>query len=405
MPGSRQAHALRGVALASSMLLGLAACGAPGAQQQEEASDVTPEKPSEPIAVTVLDGAGNLVGSQPMFDSFVEEHPDLVSDISYESAAAPDVMGKIRAQQTAGEVTTTIVIGGPDVLGAAQSQDALLELYPAHADSLPDLDDVQDEPRALLQELSDGEGVVNRFDYSGPMLASDPETVTDVPDTPEALLEWAEAHPGKFAYAQPDNSGPGRGFVQTLPYLLGDSDPSDPVDGWDKTWAYLDELNQHVSSYPASSTIMNQQFGAGQLELVPTIVSMDINNRRDGGWSPDTAVTLFADQHWIEDGHFMMVPKGVSPEALYVALAMISDQLTPEQQVKAYDSGALNTANASTSLDQASEQAQADYQQWGRPDFYPAAFSEGTVEPPLAPADLTEMFELWQERIGSNVGG
>ncbi len=28
-----------------------------------------------------------------------------------------------------------------------------------------------------------------------------------------------------------------------LPYMLGDKDPKDPVNGWEKTWAYLKELN------------------------------------------------------------------------------------------------------------------------------------------------------------------
>lgn len=80
---------------------------------------------------------------------------------------------------------------------------------------------------------------------------------------------------------------------------------------------------------------------------------MNTTNRSNGGWAPDTAVNLFADQHWIEDGHFMMVPQGVSPETLHVVLATIEDQITPEQQVKACDSGALNTANKDTTLQQA----------------------------------------------------
>ena len=40
-------------------------------------------------------------------------------------------------------------------------------------------------------------------------------------------------------YARPANSGPGRTLLMGLPYILGDKDPTDPVKGWDKTWAYL----------------------------------------------------------------------------------------------------------------------------------------------------------------------
>ena len=51
-------------------------------------------------------------------------------------------------------------------------------------------------------------------------------------------------------YARPANSGPGRTFMMGLPYILGDKDPKDPVTGWDKTWAYLRELNAFVEYYP-----------------------------------------------------------------------------------------------------------------------------------------------------------
>ena len=57
------------------------------------------------------------------------------------------------------------------------------------------------------------------------------------------MLAWCKAHPNKLIYARPANSGPGRTFLMGLPYLLGDKDPKDPVNGWDKTWAYLKELN------------------------------------------------------------------------------------------------------------------------------------------------------------------
>ena len=31
-----------------------------------------------------------------------------------------------------------------------------------------------------------------------------------------------------------------------LPYILGDKDPQDPVNGWDKTWAYLQEIGEYI---------------------------------------------------------------------------------------------------------------------------------------------------------------
>ena len=81
------------------------------------------------------------------------------------------------------------------------------------------------EPAANMQTLAEGFGVVTTYYPSGPLIQYDPAIVTDVPTTPEELLEWAQANPGKFGYARPANSGPGRTFMQGLPYMLGDKDP------------------------------------------------------------------------------------------------------------------------------------------------------------------------------------
>ena len=57
-------------------------------------------------------------------------------------------------------------------------------------------------------------------------------------------------NPNRFMYARPANSGPGRTFLMGLPYMLGDSDPKDPMNGWDKTWAYLEGARQEHRILP-----------------------------------------------------------------------------------------------------------------------------------------------------------
>jgi putative spermidine/putrescine transport system substrate-binding protein len=392
-----------GLGLVAAAVLALTACGAPGAPTaggEDEA--VTPVRPSSPIVLTLLDGAGNVTVNRAIYDGFAAAHPELVSSIDYQSAPAPDVAGKIRAQQLAGQVDITVVVGGTDVMGAAQTEDLMIPLVPDHASSLPDLPQVFDDSGMALQEMANGIGVVNRYQAAGPLLAH-PAGV-DAPTTPQELLDWARANPGRFTYAQPPNSGPGRTFMMSLPYLLGDSDPSDPVNGWAKTWAYLRELGRYVESYPPSSTIMNQQFGSGQLQLIPTILSMDINSRRDGTWAPTTQVSLFDDQQWITDAHYMMVPKRASPEQLYVALELIKWTLQPDQQALTYATGSLTTANKNVTAADASQEGQALLQQWGRPDFYPQALASGRTHTPLTPENQVKAFELWQREVGSHVG-
>jgi putative spermidine/putrescine transport system substrate-binding protein len=394
-----------GLGLAAAVLLGLAGCGAPGAQQAGGADEVvTPVRPTSPIALTLLDGAGNVTVNRVIYDNFAKAHPELVSSINYQSAPAPDVAGKVRAQQLAGTVDISVVIGGTDVLGAARTENLMTPLLPNYASSLPDLAQVFDAGGTELQEMAGGVGIVNRYNPAGPLLAYHPDQVAQPPSTPEELLAWAQEHPGRFTYAQPPNSGPGRTFMMSLPYMLGDSDPSDPENGWSKTWAYLRELGKYVTSYPPSSTIMNQQFGSGQLQVVPTIVSMDINSRREGTWAPTTKVGLFADQKWITDAHYMMVPKGVSPEALYVALELFTWTLQPEQQALTYATGSLTTANKNVTPADAPPDGRAMLQQWGRPDFYPQALASGETHAPLAPEKQVQAFEIWQREVGSHVG-
>ena len=390
----------------------LAGCGAPGTSNtgstnssNNPAKALVPVKPAKPIPVTVLDGAGNLVGSKPLFEQFAKDNPDLISAIHFETAAAPDVAGKVKAQEMAGTPETSIVLGGPDILGAALSQKLMVQLLPEYKTKMIDLADVQDTSRKQLQDLADGYGVLVRYNPSGPILATNPDAVSTPPKTPKQLLDWAKANPGKFTYAQPANSGPGRTFMMSLPYLLGDKDPKDPEKGWDKTWAYLAELGKYVSSYPASSTIASQQFGSGQLNITPTIISIDMNNRQNGTWAPNTAASIFDDQHWVADGHYFMVPNGVSAETLYVDLKLVSYILDPVQQAKTFGSGTLTSANKNATVDKATAEAKVLIAQYGRPDFYPKAFVTGKTVAPLDPVKLQTAFDIWQRKIGSKVGG
>ena len=396
-----------GIAVAGAMLA--AACGAPASSSTASSAEpVTATKPASPIAITVLDGAGDLAGgAQPTIEAFAKEHPDLISNVTFQTAAATDISGKVKAQQTGGAVDISLVLGGPDVLGAGVDQNLYMKLYPDQAANLPDLNAIQDEPRQQYQALADGYGVLVGFDQSGPLIASNPTTVNeaDVPTTPEELLAWAQAHPGKFTYAAPPGSGSGRAFLQSLPYMLGDSDPSDPVNGWSKTWAYLQELGKNVSSYPASSTLLAQQFGGGQVDLIPTIIAHDISNRKSGTWPADTNIATFQDQNWISDGHFAMIPNGVSPATVYVVDQIISELVKPDPQALRLTTGVLTTANKDVTVENGGQAVTDFVQQWGRPDFYPKALESGTVQTPLTPEKLQQAFDLWSRNVASNVGG
>lgn len=403
-PSARRGLVFGAVVLGASMLL--AACGAPGTDTPAETSDVlVPVKPTKPIVLNILDGGGDLVTNGEIVNKFVADHPELVKEVNIQTAPGTDVAGKVLAQQSGNSIDITMVLGGLGILGS-EGTSLYLEQTAAYADSLPIFTDIQDEGMANLQALAGGYGVMVRYDKAGPLLTFNKDVVSaEEINTPEKLLAWAEANPGRFGYAQPPNSGPGFTFLQALPYLLGDSNPTDPEKGWDKTWEYLEKMGKTVTTYPPSSTVMNQAFGAGELDVVPALDGQEISNRQNGVIPDDTAITTFTSQHWVEDAHFAWIPKGVTPEMLYVALALEKALLDEEAQRSTIALGVLNTANKNATIENATPEGTAFIQQWGRPDFYPKALTTGTSHTPLTPAVLQKAFDLWQRNIGSQVGG
>ncbi|HJP75761.1 MAG TPA: extracellular solute-binding protein [Pseudonocardiaceae bacterium] len=406
---NQRSRMLAGVVAAALTAVLISACGAPtNPASSASTSTITPAKPSSPVKLTILDGGGDLKGGgQAAIEAFVKANPDLVSSVDYETAAATDVTGKIKAQQLGGSVGTSLVLGGPDVFGAAQAQHVLLRQLPQQSAALPNLASIQDAGRAGFQNMSNGYGLLIDYDQNGPFIDYNAATLpaSQVPATPAAILAWAKAHPGKFAYADPNNSGSGRAFIEALPYMLGDANPSDPVNGWSKTWSYLAQLGQYISSYPTSSTLLAQQFGSGQLSMIPTVISHDISFRQSSTYPASTGIALFASQEWITDGHYAMIPAGVSPQTLYVDLKLESFMVSAQAQAMRLTKGVLTSANRNVTTGNAGPAATAYVQQWGRPDFYPAALKTGTVHTPLTPAALQQAFNLWQRNVGAKVGG
>src|SRR5947209_4207156 len=95
-------------------VLGGAALLAAGSLTRPAAAQGTAAKPKSPLAITVVDVAGNLALTQPAFEAYRRAKPDMVNRISFTKAPAPELPSKIRAQQNAGKVDIDIVLTGTD---------------------------------------------------------------------------------------------------------------------------------------------------------------------------------------------------------------------------------------------------------------------------------------------------
>jgi len=403
----RGAVAVIGIFAAAA--LALSACGAPGGNTttpptSSSTGDGTgvPDKPSKAVTLNILDIAGNLQLTQGMIDSFVDAHKDIISSVTYSTGTAPDMPGKVKAQQDAGNIQIDMILTGTDGLASGISQGLFLPIADTFKDRLTNMANYI-PAAADMQTLAQGQGVAVVYYPSGPLLEYNPAAVTTPPATPDELLAWAKAHPGKFGYARPANSGPGRTFLMGLPYILGDSDPKDPVNGWSKTWDYLAELGKYIDVYPTGTGATMKNLGSGTWDMIASTTGWYINPRVLGTVPENYEVAAFNKFTWVTDAQYVVVPKGVSPDKQAAIMLLINDMLTPQQNAKAYDKGYFYPGPAvkGADLSMAPQESQDAINRFGKPIFAEWIANNPTALP--LPADkMVKAYDLWDQKIGGS---
>jgi putative spermidine/putrescine transport system substrate-binding protein len=390
---------MRKLALAAVLLL--AACGAPDSPNSGGATDgPVPAKPDKAVTLNILDVAGNLQLTQGMIDDFAAKNKDQIDRVTYSKATAPELVGKVKAQQNANRVDIDLVLTGVDGLAAGIDQNLWTPLLPAQASRLTGMTNYL-PGAAEMQKLARDFGVTVTYYPSGPLIEYLPAKVPSPPKTAEDLLAYAKANPGAVQYARPSNSGPGRTFLMGLPYLLGDSDPKDPVNGWSKTWAYLAELNKYVTLYPSTTSETMKNLANGSAKIIASTTGWDINPRVLGTVPKEAQVGTLQGFHWVTDAHYAVIPRGVPTDKQAAVLNLLAHMLTPEQQAKAYDKGYFYPGPAikDVPLSMAPAESQQALGEFGRPE-YEKLIADNPLEVPLDAKSLVAAFDRWDREIG-----
>ena len=357
----------------------------------------------KPVTLSIIDVAGNLRLSKPAIEAFKAANPNIVSDIEYISLTAPELVPKIKAQQMAGNLDTTMALTGYDGLAAGKEQGIWVQVMPKYKEVFQKSVDAYVPGARKAYDLFDGYGIAYVFCPGGPMFTYNPEKVPNPPRTAAALLAWAKANPGKFLYARPANSGPGRAFLQGLPYILGDSNPKDPTT-WDKTWAYLKELDNYIDYYPSGTAITYKELAEGTRWILASHLGWDMN-QRILQTIPGTYQAFFLDNTtWVNDTQFMAIPKGLDPAREKAAVALMAWLMQPAQQAVTYDDGYFYPGPAikGVPLTMAPQASQDRIKPAMR-----AAYDEAVAKLPnatqLDAKTMVAAFDMWDRLVGAKI--
>lgn len=355
-----------------------------------------------PVSLNVVDVAGNLQLTRGAIEAFREKNPNLVSNVTFTNAPAPQLPGKIKAMQAAGRSDIDLVLTGTDALAAGIEQNLWMKLLPDNAGAFPGLLDKYAPGPRKMQDVAQGFGLEVTYMPAGPLLEYNPAKVGDPPKTPAQLLAWCKAHPNKLIYARPANSGPGRTFLMGLPYVLGDKNPQDPINGWDKTWAFLKQLNDCIPYYPGGTSAVMKELGEGTRDMTVTVTGWDLNPRALGIVPADFRIQAFDGMTWVNDAHYMVIPKGVPKEKLDVLFKLMNFLLEPAQQAMTYDDGYFYPGPAvkGVTLEMAPAHSQEVIRKFGRPE-YAKLLAERPHVQPLSAQAMVAAFQKWDREIGS----
>lgn len=244
------------------------------------------------------------------------------------------------------------------------------------------------------------------FYYDSDEFRADNQQATSPPGSIEALLDWAEANPGRFSYPRiPDFTG-STFLKQALIALVDDRHALyAPVEASDfgaitaPLWSYLDALHPHLwrggRQFPDSGPALRSLMGAGELSLAFTFYPSEPAAAVADFELPESTRSYVLDEGTLGNVHFVAIPFNSPHKA--GALVLANFLLSPEAQAHKQN---LDVWGDRTVIDVA--QLDDTTRQLFRIDtdneamLAPEALSQ--TLPELHPSWMTALQEAWQAR-------
>ena len=320
--------------------------------------------------------------------------------------AVTRVLSEKQAGQDAGGAIDLIWINGAN-FAAMKEADLLFGPY---AEQLPNwaLVDHENKPALQTDFTVPVEGYESPWAMAQVVFVHDTARMQETVGSMEALLDWAQANPGRFSYPQPPD------FLGTtfLKQVLIDILPDPAVlaapatdENYDAVtaplWAYLDALTPHLwregRAYPATGTAMFPLLADGELDLSVSLSPGAASTAIANNELPDTVRTFVLDKGTIGNASFVAIPynSGAKAGAMVVANFLMS----PEAQARAQDPAILGYGTV-LAMDKLSDADRALFEtlDLGIATLTPAEL--GIVQDEPHPTWMTRISDDWVARYG-----
>ncbi|MEL6768593.1 MAG: ABC transporter substrate-binding protein, partial [Pseudomonadota bacterium] len=223
-----------------------------------------------------------------------------------------------------------------------------------------------------------------------------------------ALLDWAKANPGRFAYPEPPNFLGTTFLKQALYGLLDDTsalgaqvDEAAYADTVAPLWTYLDALTPHLwregRAYPQNGARLRQLLADGEIEIAFSFNPGEASSAIANFELPESVRTYILERGTIGNTSFVAIPFNASAPA--GAMVLANFLMSAEAQARKQDPAHWGNG---TVLDIASLPAE-DQARFAAIDLGPATLPPEELVPVLPephPSWMVRIERDWAERYG-----
>ncbi len=318
--------------------------------------------------------------------------------------AVATVLTEVQAGKDADGSVDLIWINGTNFLSMKEAG----LLFGPFAESLPNWRYVDVEGKTVTSDYTvPTEGYESPWAMAQLVFVYDSARVEAPPKSPEALLEWARAHPGRFAYPQPPDFLGTTFLKQMLIGLVADASVLQAPAGEDYAavtaplWAYLDALTpllwREGRAYPETGPRQFQLINDGEIDLAfsfsPGAATAAIANFE----LPESVRTYVLDGGTLGNASYVAIP--VNSSAKEGAMVVANLLLSPEAQLRAQTPDILGYGTV-LGMDKLAEEDRAAFEalDLGIATLSPADLGPALPEP--HPSWATRLNDDWVARYG-----